>query len=140
MIRVSYQRADDQWTGVLRAGQTVLVECGHHHTNRDMTTSAGTSAQSCARAILDGARNPNTAADRHHQLRTAWARILNGTGFTLPTVLIEEAKQASAANAAAYLALVDQVRQHPDLTTEAPKPAPAAAEPAEVGEIPDWML
>jgi hypothetical protein len=140
MIRVSYRRDGDQWVGLLKVGKTTLVECGHCHTNRDVTTAAGgEAAQVCARMILAGARNPATAEHTAQRYRTAYLVLTTGAGFAHPADLIDKVKADGAARATAYLALVDQVRAHPELTTEAATPATPATEPAAVGELPSWM-
>jgi hypothetical protein len=142
MIRVSYRRDGDQWVGVLKdSANATIVECGHTHTNRDMTTTTGgEAAQVCARMILLGARNQHTADSRARGYRTAWLSLTSTAGFAVPASVIEKVRAEGPARAAAYLARVDQVRQHRDLhTTRQPAPAPAA-EPAEVGDMPDWML
>lgn len=141
MIRASYRKEGDQWVGVLKAGKTTVVECGHRHTNRDMSTAAGgEAAPVCARMILAGARNPATAAQTAQRYRTAYLALTTGAGFTHPADMIAKVKADGAARAAAYFDLVDQVRAHPEFTATAPGrlAAPATA-PAEVGEFPSWM-
>lgn len=145
MIRVSYRRAvdrssGDRWIGVLQVRGVLLVACGHEHRNRDVSTGAGgEAAQVCARMILEGARRPQLAESRAAQLRNRWQSLTSGTGFAVPKTLIEQAKQDGAANADAYLALVDEVRTHPELH-DTDLPRPAAPEPAqEIGELPAWM-
>lgn len=148
MIRVSYRRAavrtaGDKWIGVLQDCGVAFVWCGHEHHNRDVSTrSGGEAAQVCARMILEGARNENIAQSRAQQFRTAYLALTSGAGFTAPASTIEAAKKHGEERAAAYLALVAEVRQHPNLnaTTPATTPTPDPAKPAEVGEIPDWML
>lgn len=145
MIRVSYRRhpdrsQGDRWIGVLQVCGVLLVPCGHVHHNRDVSTrTGGEAAQVCARMILEGARRPALAASRAEQMRDAWRSLAGGAGFQYPASVIEGARQACAENAAAYLALVDEVRAQPDLNDTEPKPAPAPAPPAEIGEMPDWM-
>lgn len=146
VIRVSYRRDGDQWVGVLRASAmsgagAVLVECGHTHHNRDVTTMiGGEAAQVCARMILLGARNPNTAEARARGFRTAWLALTRTTGFMVPAGMAEKAQADGVVLADDYLARVDQVRRHRDLNTTRPAAKPSPAAPAEVSEIPDWML
>lgn len=140
MIRVSYRRDGDQWVGLLKVGKAALVECGHRHTNRDVTTAAGgEAAQVCARMILAGARNPATAEHTAERYRTAYLALTTGAGFAHPAGMVEKVKADGAGRATAYLALVDQVRAHPELTTVPVRPAAPATAPAEVGELPSWM-
>jgi hypothetical protein len=144
MIRVSYRKDGDQWVGVLKDNaNATIVECGHAHTNRGITTKTGGEAATvCARMILAGARRPQLADSRADSLRNAWQSLTSGAGFQLPAGLVESAKQHCAENAAAYLALVDQVRTHPDLNTTTTPAVPAAPTPETVdtGDLPDWML
>lgn len=147
MIRIGYRQDDSysgdrpRWIGLLRVAGTVLVECGHAHINRDdSSATAGEAARVCARMILAGARRPAVAAGRAEQMRNAWARLAGDAGFAAPASVIEKAKVESADRATAYLALVDQVRAHPDLNTTAPRRAQPKIETAEIGEMPDWML
>jgi hypothetical protein len=143
MIRVTYRRDGDQWIGVLIAGKDVIAECGHTHTNRDHTTrTGGEAATVCARMILAGARRPQLADFRADNLRNRWQSLTSGTGFQTPAGLVESAQLHCAENAAAYLALVAQIRTHPDLnTTTAPTaPTAPAREPVDTGDLPSWML
>lgn len=146
MIRVSYRRDTDRsngnrWIGVLQVRGVLLVACGHTHHNRDVSTRAGgEAAQVCARMILEGARRPQTAEHRAAQLRNAWQSLTDGTGFTVPKTLIEQARRDCAANADAYLALVEEIRQQPDLhDTDQPRLPAAPAVEQEIGELPAWM-
>src|SRR5881394_112123 len=129
MIRVSYRRAadrtaGDRWIGVLQHYGVAFVWCGHEHRNRDVSTQTnGEAAQVCARMILEGARRPALAESRAEQMRNAWRSLAGGAGFQYPTSVIEGARVACAENADAYLALVDQVRQHPDLNDRGLEPA-----------------
>lgn len=138
-IRVSYRRADDgeRWVGVLREGRTIVVECGHEHDNRDVTTSGSIGAQVCAGEILDGSRRPATADYVADRKRTAWQRINTGAGFVQPAGWLDKAKSACAESAADYLTRVAAVRAF-----RAARVRPARPETAEpvIGEMPDWML
>jgi hypothetical protein len=146
MIRVSYRRAEDRsqgdrWIGVLQDHGVAFIWCGHQHRNRDVSTRTnGEAAQVCARMILEGARKPQLAESRAEQMRGAWRSLTSGAGFQHPASVIEGARTACARNADAYLALVAEAREHPDLNDTEPTPVPAPAAPAEIGEIPDWML
>jgi hypothetical protein len=146
MIRVSYRRAEnrddgDRWIGVLQVNGVLLVACGHEHHNRDMSTRAGgEAAQVCARMILEGARNPNIAASRAKQLAARWMGLAGGTGWTYSAGMLTQAREQSENNAFAYLALVAEVRAHPELNvTEPPKPPEPVTERV-IGDMPDWML
>jgi hypothetical protein len=141
-IRVSYRRDGERWVGVLRAGARVIVECGHPHENRDMTTAAGgESAKVCARAILRGAELPASAEDRADRQRRAWQRLTEGGGFAYPAGMVEKVQADCQVRADDYLTRVatvrDALRTYPTTAPKAPAPAPAAAP---IGEMPDWML
>lgn len=141
MIRVSYRRDGDRWVGILRDGNEVIAECGHTHRNRDVSTQTnGEAAQVCARMILAGARNPATAEHRAERYRTAWLAFTRGGGFTVPASVIQDAKKEGAARAAAYLALVDQVRALLTDRQPTPTPSPTASATADLGDMPDWMF
>ncbi len=145
VIRVSYRRAadrttGDRWIGVLQHDGVAFIWCGHEHHNRDVSTQTnGEAAQVCARMILEGARRPQLAESRAEQLRNAWRSLARGGGFQHPASVIEGARSACAENAAAYLALVEETRQHPALNDTETTPTPAPAVPAEIGELPAWM-
>jgi len=146
VIRVSYRRADDRtqgdrWIGVLQSGGVAFVWCGHEHRNRDVSTQTnGEAAQVCARMILEGARRPALAEFRAEQIRNAWRSLASGAGFQHPASVIEGARSECAKRAGEYLALVDEVRQHPELNDTVPRPTTHVSDPAEIGEMPDWML
>ncbi len=141
MIRASYRRAGDKWAGVVRVGRAVLVDCGHEHDNRDMSTSAGTAATVCAREILDGARRPATCDQIAERKRTAYARVRTGAGFVQPTGWLNGLKDSCARAAEDYRARVAVVRAALPEHDHYPVPA-IAPEPAEapVGDLPEWMM
>ncbi|BCY11010.1 hypothetical protein [Actinoplanes sp. L3-i22] len=118
VLRTSYRREGEAgWVGVLRDGRAPVVECGHRHHHRDLSTSRGEAAQVCARMILRGAENDAAARDRAHRLRTAWQALASAGGFHVPVSTVESAKyQGSFARHARTCAerLADQVRADGD--------------------------
>jgi hypothetical protein len=104
------RHGDQQYTGVVRHGRRVITDCGHIHTNRDMTyPSSGLSARDCADRIIRGARRPATADSYADSIRTAWTRLSPIT-FTAST--IAAAKTGAQTAADAYLAAVALVRAY----------------------------
>lgn len=142
-IRASYRRSGESgWTGVVRLGRMELVECGHTHANRDMTTARGEAATVCARMILRGAQLDATAQHRAAAIRTAWQRLTSAAGFAVPVSTIEKAKADAPKAAAAYLAKVAVVRAAlaEQQAATAPEEPPATTPAPEIGEMPAWML
>lgn len=142
-VRVGTRRDGDDHVGVIRDGRTVVVECGHAHTNRDMTTGAnGRSARDCADRILRGARIPATAEHYRGEISRSWERLAWSGAFVHPQSVIAAAKVAAAAAADAYLLAVATVRAVLAVDAARPAPAPAVVEPVEqeIGDMPAWML
>jgi hypothetical protein len=139
--RAGYRSAGERWVGVVHVDGRPLIECGHEHENRDMTTTGGgKAAVVCAREILDGARKPATADHVAGRMRTAWQRVNTGAGFVQPAGWLDRVKRAGADAAADYLRRVAIVREA--LPAEAPAlvPVPAAAVETEIGDMPEWMM
>jgi hypothetical protein len=115
----SRQTGDRRFAGVVRVGRTVLVDCGHEHTNRDWTTgTGGRSAVDCAQRILAGAANPATADRYATETRNRWIALTSAAGHVHTAATIAAAKAAAAEDADAYLAAVATVRAR--TTSDAP--------------------
>lgn len=128
------------YTGVLRHNGRAVVECGHQHTNRDMSSGAnGRSAADCARDVLAGARNAHTAASNTAGFRDRWLKLTRG-GFVTPESVIDAARASAAQAADAYEAAVAATRAHLDQYPDMPTPVVAPDEPPVIGDLPEWML
>lgn len=117
VLKAGTKRSGDEhtgfrYTGVLRHRGRIVIECGHTHHNRDISTRVnGEAASVCARMILRGAQNPATAEHTASNFRTAWMNLTRGTGFQVPKSVIEGAQQRSQKNAEDYLEKVAEIRQ-----------------------------
>jgi hypothetical protein len=107
-LAIGNRRDDDRFVGVLRRGRAVVVECGHRHANRDVSTKAnGVSASDCARELVQAALRPSVVEYRVEQIGAAWQRL--GRGFAAPASVIEAAKAKAPADVAEYRAKVAEV-------------------------------
>lgn len=100
------RHAADGHTGVIRHGRTVILDCGHTHTNRDASYPGRLSARDCAERIIRGAARQKTAEHYADKYRLAWTH-LPPTVFTRST--IERAQAESDGDARRYLAAVAAV-------------------------------
>lgn len=138
--RINLGNGQHAYTGVLRHNGRIVVECGHQHTNRDVTSGInGRSASDCARDVLAGARNDHTARHNAQTMRNGWLKLTRG-GFVTSKTTIDKAKMHAAQRADAYGSAVAATRAflaaHPDTTTTVVAPD----EPQRIGDMPDWML
>ncbi|MCX5070768.1 hypothetical protein OOJ91_33530 [Micromonospora lupini] len=103
------QRDEDRYTGVVRLGRKVVVECGHRHTNRDMTTKTnGRSARDCADRLLRAAHRPAYAAEIITASRNAWMQMRGPWATT--AAQLQRAKVACIADADKLAATITQLR------------------------------
>lgn len=103
------QRDEDSYTGVVRLARKVIVECGHRHTNRDITTKAnGRSARDCADRLLRAAHRPAYAEEVIAALRNAWMQMRGPWATTAGQ--LQRAKVACTADADKIAATIDQLR------------------------------
>ncbi len=108
-IRIGIRQCDGAWTGVLRQGRRIVVECGHRHSNRDWSTKAsGTSASDCIRYAVRGARLPAVAASIAAQLRDGWKALAGRTYIGATTAA--RFRERGERDAAAYEAAVTATR------------------------------
>lgn len=96
---------DYRYVGVLRDGRAVVAECGHEHANRD---PGGDSAADCMRMVLRATVRDAIRDDVAARYRQEWQRLTRG-GFQQTAETIARAEADSAAKAAAFLVLVDEV-------------------------------
>ncbi len=97
------------YTGVIRHGDQVLVTCGHEHTNRDQTTkTGGTSAKDCITTAVRHTQLPQGAQMHAAEIRQRWQHLTR-RGFQIPADTLAKAKADCAAQADAYLTLVDDL-------------------------------
>jgi hypothetical protein len=95
--------------GVTRRGREVLVECGHLHINRDVSTKAsGTSASDCIRQIVRAASFAPLAEQTAAAVANSW-RPFADCGSYVPTSTIDRARAEAPAQVAADLELVAAV-------------------------------
>lgn len=137
--RVRHANDTYWWVGLVRCNGQVVVECGHEHFNRDTSTGTnGRSARDCAERIIRGAELDTAAQHHASQIRTAWQRRGNaGFEVRIPRAQLEAAANESAD---AYLTRVAAARAAGQAATQPATPAPPAAQPHEIGELPDWWL
>lgn len=138
--RTDHGTAGYTYTGILRHHGHIVAECGHEHTNRDVTSGAnGRSAADCARDILAGAYNAHTADHNADVFRNRWVNLTRG-GFVASKTTIELAKVSAAQAADTYEAAVATTRA---FLTQQPTAAPTPTVPNEtptIGDLPEWML
>jgi hypothetical protein len=136
----------DTFVGVLRRGRggPILAECGHQHTNRDVSSqSNGRSAADCMRDVIHGARLAAAAEAHAAAFRDRWVSLTRNTGFVTPQSVIDGAKAKAGEAADAYLSAVGIVRglieNEPEGTASTDSTDSTDAEPQKAGEMPEWM-
>lgn len=138
--RVQMADGTFRYVGQVRCGGDVVAECGHEHRNRDMSSKTnGTSATDCVRDIINGAQLTSAAEYIADRIRTRWQRT-SAAGFVAPREPAGAAEQRCAAAAAAYLDAVAKARAAHAAAAAPPPKVPPAAEPQQLGDMPDWML
>lgn len=145
-VKASTRRnGDREYTGVIRIGGKVIIECGHTHTNRDTTSrSGGRSAGDCIRNLIKAAQRPAFAAHEQDRIRNAWQALTRGFHIVSPTT-IAEARAQDERTADAYPALVARVAALIDEHGACPsryacnRPTAPAIELEPVGAAPAWM-
>lgn len=106
--RIALADGTYRYAGVLCAGRTPLVECGHEHTNRTMSGRAP-SALDCIRRQVRASRIPATADRLVEQAATSWQALTRGP-CAQSAETIEGAKQTSAVEAAAQVDRLAAIR------------------------------
>lgn len=99
-VSVGTRSNGSTYTGVIKAGRHILVDCGHEHDNRDMTGVRGRSARDCIALLVKAATNTATADGLVHAAETAWQRLTGGFYF-VPAATVAVAKAAAPADATA---------------------------------------
>lgn len=131
------------YVGVLRVGRRVVLECGHRHRNRDVTTRVnGRSARSCVEDLVAAAGRPALADERARKIRDAWSDAPVG-GWQVTRAQLDRFRTGAASDAEEYLRRVERARElvaaHPAAPTRVAAAQPARQEEV-VGEMPEWML
>lgn len=96
----------ERYTGVLRTGSQIVAECGHTHTNRDISGRRNPSARDCITDVIRAAQKPELAIVHAAQIRLSWERA-----GAVSAAGVERDKAAAEQAALDYEALIIRVRE-----------------------------
>jgi hypothetical protein len=72
MLKIGFSGVPGSWTGVVRDGKKIVVECGHLHPNRDSASTYKTAAMQCMQQQVKTALWPHV---RKHYPANALTRV-----------------------------------------------------------------